>query len=163
MSAAEWKGTGTTLVTRSLIVLFITQFLVLAPSPADQRQLNGKISDARNRLAAERAALLLRLKSLSKQIRQLDSDAPIPASAADLTVADITALRVEQRRKTSDTRTSLKQLMTERDQAVDRLTKINLDDVNLAKARVRRELKVPGTDMAIAESDIRPYYPAALA
>jgi predicted PurR-regulated permease PerM len=148
MSATELSARGTTLVSRGLIAVLLIQFFILRTPPQEERETNGFITEARKRLVPEQADLRRRLKNYQEKLENLQNGLnEIPRKDA---------------RKIDQKLQQLKAMQAERDQAFDRLTKIQADTVSLAKARVRREFKIPGTDSVIDEADIRRFYPFAI-
>lgn len=166
MSADELKRLGTTIANRGLIVLLLIQFFILRIPPEEDRQTNGFITETRNRLGAERQRLQATLEKADKCLGQVSVAGSIqsvylrgkefdPYGDCPDAIHSVSGIPVLEK--------AVSALKAERDQTFDRLTKIDVDTVNLTKARFRREFKIPGTDSAIDEADVRRYYPAAVA
>jgi hypothetical protein len=166
MSADELKRIGAIVANRGLIVLLLIQFFILRSPPEEDRQTNGFITETRKRLTVEREPLRDALDKADKCLGQV-------SPTGSIRDVYLTGAEFDPHRDCPDSihsawnRPALEKavsaLKAERAQVFDRLTKVDVDSINLTKARLRREFKIPGTDSAIDEADVRRYYPAAIA
>ena len=147
MTSDEIKERGNSVISRALLAVVLIQFFILRPPLKEDRELSGLITEAEQRLLIERESLKAELEPKSARElllpRRYEQARPMPREAP---------------RNRSRAATPI-----EPQKIVERLTKIELDLTTLAKARPRREFKIPGTDSAIDERDIRHFYPAAIA
>jgi hypothetical protein len=192
MTAGELKERGSSFITRGLIAVVLIQFFILPVPPQEDRELSGFITEGLQRFRHERDELKDRLEceaALNNLFGAQQSNRT--ALVRVVTQEDIKRLSYERDEfkglrkcnaalnilKAQESATALGRKVPEetlvtwfslakavdREKSVDQLTKMELGLVALAKARTRRELKIPGTDSAIDERDIRRFYPAAIA
>jgi hypothetical protein len=193
MTAGELKERGSSVITRGLIAVVLIQFFILRVPPQEDRELSGFITEAIQRFSHERDELQDRLEcegALNSLLRPQQSYPTVLGhtvthdalrrlsyerdglkglrkceGALNLLTAQQFNLTALGRTVTQESLVTWGSLAKEVDHAklVDQLTKIELGRVTVAKARARREFKIPGTDSAIDERDIRRFYPAAIA
>lgn len=154
---------GNSFLLRFVIAFTLITFLIVPRPPEAQRKVNGNVGEGQNLINSQRGSIQEELKHTDRDIRDMGTNRLNTFAALSQSAPRTSRDLLAEQNQLKEHDRQLEQLVKTQLELREKLIKLDEDFVTLEKARVVRQVALPGTSFSLMESDVRLLYPGALA